>query len=47
MSLPLEDAACNRLGVMLPSMKAEDCDTRLTCVGVIGTEMLCCSEGGV
>ena len=44
--MPLEPA-CNLLGVTLPSMNAEDCDTRLTCVGVIGTEMLCCNEGGV
>ena len=38
-SLPFEGAAI-RLGVTLPSMKAEDADARFTCVGVIGTDML-------
>lgn len=36
-----------RLGVTLPSMNADDCDTRLTCVGVIGIETLWFREGGV
>ena len=46
MSLPF-GAACIRLGVAVPSMKVDDCETRLTCVGVIGVETLWCKEGGV
>jgi hypothetical protein len=46
MSLPF-GAACIRLGVTLPSMKVDDCETRLTCVGVMGVETLWCKEGGV
>jgi hypothetical protein len=39
MPLPF-GAAFTRLGVTLPSMKAEDCDTLLTWVGVMGVETL-------
>jgi hypothetical protein len=46
MSLPF-GAACSRLGVTLPSMKADDCDTRLILVGVIGIETLWFRDGGV
>jgi len=45
MSFPFE-AACTRLGVTLPSMKADDCDIRLI-VGVIGIETLWFNDGGV
>ena len=38
-SLPFEGAAI-RLGVTLPSMKAEAAEARLTCVGVSGADML-------
>lgn len=43
------EGATPRLGVTLPSINAEDCDTRLTCVGVIGVggiETLCWRDGG-
>jgi hypothetical protein len=39
--------AAIRLGVILPSTKAEDVDTRLTCVGVSGADILWCNPGGV
>lgn len=45
-SLPFGGAAI-RLGVTLPSIKAEDADDRPICVGVSGADILCCSPGGV
>ena len=47
MESPLLDGITIRLGVTLPSMKAEDKEGRLECVGVIGAEPLLFSEGGV
>jgi len=44
---PLLDGMAIRLGVTLPSMKAEDAEDRIIWVGVTGVALLLCSDGGV